>query len=95
MKRYRVHPELTFVEQEDGSWIAMGRAVPIFVAAPSRSELDERLAALEPSFNTLLLRMADGVGLSVYLTEHKIPFEPIDDDELGVETCELAFTVSG
>jgi hypothetical protein len=95
MQRYRIHPELTFVEQADSSWIAMGQGLPIFLAAPSRAELEKHLATLEPALNAFLAKMADGGTIPQYLKERDIPFEPIPDGDPDGQPCVLAFTVRG
>lgn len=86
MTSYLLHPTVTVRQQEDGSFAALGRELPIFVLAPTVQELWDRISRLQPSIARMLEVSADG-DISAFLRERGVPFEMVDesDDSAPIE----------
>ena len=82
MTSYLLHPTLTVRQQEDGSYAALGRELPIFVLAPTVQELWDRIARLQPSIERMLELSAEG-EIGAYLLERGVPFETVDESDGG------------
>ena len=82
MTSFLLHPTLTVRQQEDGSFAALGRELPIFVLAPTVQELWDRIARLQPSIERMLELSAEG-EISAFLRERGVPFESVDESDDG------------
>jgi hypothetical protein len=59
MRSSPLSPTITVHQQSDGSFVAMGRELPLFVVAPSLDELWNRLVMLRPSIDRLIELLAE------------------------------------
>lgn len=79
---YLLRPTVTVRQQEDGSFAALGRELPILVLAPTVQELWERIAKLQPSVERMLEVAADG-DVAAILRDRGVRFEAVDESDDG------------
>ena len=81
-ERYLLKVAVRSRQQADGGWVAKSADLPVFVAAPTREELDRRVAAALDHYAGYILRTKPpDQPLEACLRELGVPYEWVPSGE--------------